>query len=341
MYIGGWFLDGNKNDAQSLAVDTPEKARAAVDEVKKKNFDFVKILSRVPRDSYYAIATESAKQKLSFVGHVPDSVTALEASAAGQKSIEHLSGIILACSSKSDELRKKKDEARSKRDAAAYTAVAKEAISTCDPAKPQALYSAFRTNHTWQTPTLVWTHAQTNIDSSSVTSDPRLKYVPASIRAEWDPAKLLKDTTPAEMADARGEFALDQRLAGAMQKAGIMFLAGSDGPDPYVFPGFSLHDELGFLVESGFTPLQALQAATYNAAVFMGKSDDYGTIDKDRVADMVLLDGNPLEDIHNTQKISGVVTSGHYYSREDLDKMLQQVEQAASKSAPADPNASH
>ena len=92
-----------------------------------------------------------------------------------------------------------------------------------------------------------------------------------------------------------------------MHSAGVRFMAGSDGPDPYVFPGFSLHDELEWLVKSGFTPLQALQSATFNPALFMSKMDKYGVVELERMADLVLLDANPLDDIRNTRKIFGVV----------------------------------
>jgi imidazolonepropionase-like amidohydrolase len=108
-------------------------------------------------------------------------------------------------------------------------------------------------------------------------------------------------------------------------------MAGSDGPDPYVFPGFSLHDELEWLVKSGFTPLQALQSATSNPALFLGRLDTHGLVEPKHGADLVLMDANPLEDIRNTRKIFGVVANGKYYSRKDLDIMLQQVEKLAAQ----------
>ena len=108
-------------------------------------------------------------------------------------------------------------------------------------------------------------------------------------------------------------------------------MAGSDGPDPYVFPGFSLHDELDWLVKSGSTPLQALQSATLNPALFLGRIDKYGLVEPEHVADLVLLDANPLDDIRNAGKIFGVVANGKYYSRKDLDIMLQRVEKLASQ----------
>jgi imidazolonepropionase-like amidohydrolase len=119
-------------------------------------------------------------------------------------------------------------------------------------------------------------------------------------------------------------------LTHALNEAGVPMMAGTDSPDPYVFPGFSLHDELVLLVQSGLTPAQALRAATYNAALFMGKSE-YGTADKGMVADLVLLDADPLLDIHNTQRISAVVLGGKLFLRKDLDQMLQQVEEEAKK----------
>ncbi len=186
-------------------------------------------------------------------------------------------------------------------------------------------------SNTWQVPTLVWTETNSRIDDADLQSDPRLKYVPASVRGQWDPAKLREKTSPEELAALKAEAARDLELVKAMHGAGVRFMAGSDGPDPYVFPGFSLHDELEWLVKSGFTPLQALQSATFNPALFMSKMDKYGVVELQRVADLVLLDANPLDDIRNTRKIFGVVVGGKYYSRRDLDTMLQQVEKLAAQ----------
>ncbi len=141
--------------------------------------------------------------------------------------------------------------------------------------------------------------------------------------------KLRQSVSPEELASLKTEAARHVELVKAMHSAGVQFMAGTDGPDPYVFPGFSLHEELEWLVKSGFTPLQALQAATFNPALFLTKGDKYGVAEIGRVADLVLLDANPLDDIRNTRKIFGVVLGGKYYSRAALDKMLQQVETLA------------
>ncbi len=330
LILGGPFLAAGKSDKQTIAVNTPEEARQAVDAIKKRRLDFVKVLS-VPRDSYFAIADESSKQKIPFVGHVPYSVSAREASAAGQRSIEHLSGILLACSSQEDDLRNQGIAALAKRDYAAYEKLGSRIISTYDQGKAKTLFFQFAQNDTWQVPTLVWTEANSHIDDPNLESDARLKYVPASVRGTWDPAKLIQKSSAEELDALRAEAARDTELVREMLAASVSIMAGSDGPDPYVFPGFSLHDELEWLVKSGFTPLQALQSATVKPALFMGKMEEYGIAEPQRVADLVLLDANPLDDIANTRKIFGVVAKGKYYSRAALDTMLQQVEKLAAQ----------
>ena len=329
LIFGGPFLAGGKSDPQTIAVNNPEEARRAVDTVKRQGDDFVKILSNVPRDSYFAIADEAAKQNISFVGHVPYAISVREAAAAGQKSIEHLTGFMLACSSHEDEIRGQELTALANHDYAAYQKLGTEVMATYDQSKAHALFLQIAQGNTWQVPTLVWTQANSRIDDSSLGSDPRLKYVPSAVRKEWDPVKLRQSVSPEELASLKTEAARHVELVNAMHSAGVQFMAGSDGPDPYVFPGFSLHEELEWLVKSGFTPLQALQAATFNPALFLTKGDKYGVAEIGRVADLVLLDANPLDDIRNTRKIFGVVVGGKYYSRAALDKMLQQVETLA------------
>lgn len=116
-----------------------------------------------------------------------------------------------------------------------------------------------------------------------------------------------------------------------MQRAGVGILAGTDTSNPYCMPGFSLHDELGLLVKAGLTPMQALQTATLNPARFLGTERDFGTIEAGKVADLVLLDANPLDDIANTKKIASVIYGGKLYPRSELDRMLAQVEALAAR----------
>jgi imidazolonepropionase-like amidohydrolase len=123
--------------------------------------------------------------------------------------------------------------------------------------------------------------------------------------------------------------AKEDRLVGEMQKAGVGILAGTDDINPYCFPGFSLHDELALLVKAGLTPMEALRAATVNPAKFLNKMNTLGTVEEGKLADFVVLNADPLEDIQNTKKIHAVVVRGRLLNRKDLDRTLEEVATAA------------
>ena len=140
----------------------------------------------------------------------------------------------------------------------------------------------------------------------------------------------LRDQSPAEyeVLHQRMRMLLTRyrKLIGDMHRAGVGLLAGTDtNPSNPVLPGWGLHQELALLVECGLTPLAALQTATLNPARYFGKLNETGTVEEGKAADLVLLDADPLADIHNTQKIAAVVLRGKYYSRQDLDALLERV----------------
>ena len=205
-------------------------------------------------------------------------------------------------------------------------------LSTYDPKRAEALFALLAKNQTWQCPTLVWERGGNLLELSDFAHDARAKYVPAYWKdVTWKrfTSEIMHDNTD-DLLTRRHFVDKELELVKAMHKAGIPFLAGTDTPPGvYVFPGFSLHEELQRFVAAGFTPLEALQTATLNPAKFLGMEDRVGSIEKGKLADLVLLDANPLEDIRNTQKIAGVVVNGRYLSRTDLDKMLAGVEEAA------------
>jgi imidazolonepropionase-like amidohydrolase len=158
-----------------------------------------------------------------------------------------------------------------------------------------------------------------------------MKYIPATDVENWKPENnfFLKFRTPEFIVQKKKLYLKELELVRAMHKAGVMFLAGTDVPGAYTYPGFSLHDELELYVQNGFTPFEALQTATVGPAKFLGMEKTLGTIEKGKVADMVLLDGDPLRDISNTKRIAAVITNGRYYSRTTLDQMLSLVEDYA------------
>lgn len=327
----GGALDSTSSDGHVIAVNNPAEARHAVHTFKDRGVDLIKLLPHVARETYLAIADEAARVRLHFVGQVPESVSVAEASAAGQRSIEHLSGVLLACSSQEAELRRKTLEALTRDDAESYAALTDQTIASYDPQKAWNLFSELTDHNTYQVPALVSWWAAATLDAPGVATDPRLQYVPVSIRTQWAPAKVRQHTTPGQLAGSKALSSRYIELVHSMHRAGVPFMTGTNGPDSYVFPGFSLHDELELLVKAGFSNAEALSAATFYPALFMVKLDKYGVIEPGRVADMVLLDANPLEDIRNTRKISAVVVRGKYHSRLELDRTLAQVAEAAGK----------
>jgi imidazolonepropionase-like amidohydrolase len=193
-----------------------------------------------------------------------------------------------------------------------------------------ALFARFRKNHTWQCPTLVMTRNYALLLDPAITSDARVKYVSPGRRDFFQKVKAA-GLTSQEQAARQRLYQKKQTIVGLMQRTGVGILAGTDLANPYLYPGFSLHEELAILVEAGLTPMQALQTATRNPARFMGREKELGTVQKGRLADLVLLDADPLADIHNTTKIRAVVANGRLYDRAALDRMLADAEAAAAQ----------
>ena len=339
MLIASPIVDGPKPVwPGSIAVSNAAEGRQAVIEIKQSGADFVKVYSLLPRDAYLAIADESKKQGIPFEGHVPDSISVEEASNAGQKTIEHLTGVLAACSSREEELRRLAQEAEDQPASARfagpkYRERQEMALDTYSPERAETLFRELKKNQTWQCPTLTVLRSWAYSDLPSFTNDPRLKYMPRDIASSWDPKAdiFLKAKTADDWALSKKVFSKELETVGAMQRAGVPILAGTDTLNPYCFPGFSLHDELGLLVQAGLTPMQALQAATLNPARFLQREKDFGTIATGKIADLVLLDADPLDDIGNTRKISAVVFGGKLLPRASLDEMLTKIEVLASR----------
>ena len=324
MIIAGPMLDGTTPRFPSSApVGDAAAGRKVVDDLVKSGVDFIKIQSLIPRDGYFAAVSEAKKLQIPIVGHVPDTVRASEASNAGQNSIEHFTGVFEGCSTEEDALLKgPKGPGR--------------VVATYDAVRATALINLFAKNQTWQVPTLVWERGQWLIDEVDLSHDPHTKYAPAAWKDRTWPMftkDILHDmdTDPLPVRERFVQMELEMTLA--MHRAGVPFMAGTDtAAGVHIFPGFSLHDELGLFVKAGMSPLKALQTATLNPAKFLNQLSDMGTVEKGKLADLVLLDANPLDDIRNTQNIRGVVLAGRFFDRSDLDRMLQQVETAATAS---------
>ena len=340
IYLGSPIIDGpNPAWPDSIVVTNESQGRDVVEQQRERGADFIKVYSRLSRDAYFAIADEAKKCGIPFEGHVPESVTAAEASDAGQKSIEHLTRVADACSKEEKSIDSEMQRQESLFRTSGATMAQKidsgkgiirlnmRVVESFDEDTAKALFALFVKNRTWQCPTLTLLRAQ--IDDPLIANDPRLKYLSREVRAKWD-AGYYKNVPPEPRAAlvklSKLQFDESERLVGLMYRAGVPILAGTDAMNPQCFPGFGIHDELALLVDAGLSPLAALQAATRNAAEFMGQLDRRGTIEVGKTADLVLLDKDPLADIHNTRSIQAVVLSGKLYSRRALDEMLAKAQ---------------
>ena len=325
MFIAGPFIDGSSHGftfpTDVIAAPTPESGREAVRRLKARGVNFIKVGSQLSRETFFAIAEESRLQHVPFAGHVPDSVTPLEASNAGMVSQEHLLGIALSISNHEQKLRQAIASARANDDRQAYSSAVAEAQDTLDEAKARELFATFNRNRTWIVPTLSWTDTTSKLSQQSDAS--KLHFIPEELAQKWQPGKrLISDAAEAYYAR---KLQCDLRIINLMHRAGVRLLAGSDSLDPWVLPGDSLHHELEMLVRAGLSPLEALQAATANPAEFFGLQNEMGTIAKGKRADLVLLNANPLEDISNTRQIVAVIQGGNYMTRNDLLKAAEKL----------------
>jgi hypothetical protein len=316
-----------------IAIANEAQGREAVAQQKERGADFIKVYSLLPRDAYFAIADEAHHLAIPFAGHVPASVTAAEASNAGQKSIEHLYGVALGCSAQEGTLFAEMRETRRGNRQTLTASVAARAFESYDETKAGALFARFVRNGTWQCPTLTVLRSISRLDDPQSFVDERSKYIPKSGRpSSQQPVNSpFKSNSAEDWRALRAQFRDSMALVGRMHRAGVGILAGTDTPNAFLVPGFGLHEELALLVDAGLSPMAALQAATRNAAQFMEQLDRRGTIEAGKIADLVLLDKDPLADIHNTSSVRTVVLAGKLMPRASLDAMLAEAQALAEK----------
>lgn len=307
----GPVLNGRQFAFQQFAVMNESEARGAVRALHKAGVDCIKVHRAISREAYIGAVDECKQLGLQLVGHIPNTITPLEASDVGQASIEHVGTLFDGTFAA---------ENRDEPFAAALERFTRESAAS--------LFSKFASNRTAFTPTLVSHRMATQFGRAR--PNERDKYV--SRFAQKTAADLLtrdKDKLTPEFYDRMDvQFKTALPLVKLMQQAGVRVLAGTDLATAGTYPGFDLHEELALMVQAGLTPMQALLSATRNAAEFL-KIPDAGTIAIGKTADLVLLDGNPFEDIRNTQKIRAVILGGRFLDRTTLDGLLRDAERAA------------
>lgn len=315
----------------SLIVPNADSARRVVRAQVARGAPFIKVYDRLSRDAYFALAAESRQLGIPFAGHVPTSVSPAEAAAAGQRSLEHLWLVLDGCSNIADELlarRRARLSAAIRRDttfpfAADSYDLNRRTLETFDPAICRNLAGRFRRHGTWLVPTNAGTLGAAMAGDTSFSRRAQAAVIPRWLQnalAQFEDQNARRTLQEIEQRWQWHRRKLD--IIGLMHGAGVQFLAGTDNPGAHTYPGYSLHDELALLVEAGLTPLQALQAATLNPATFLNATDSLGQVSPGRIADLVLLDANPLHNIENTRRIRAVVLAGRFLDTAALQRLL-------------------
>jgi len=337
--------DSWSNPKFTVSVSTAEEARSMVRSLKQQGADFIKVYDGLSREAYFVIADETKKLGLPFTGHLPSAISVKDASNAGQRTIEH--GVALSGGSTSEDeyiqLRVDpsafREALRTKNFSLIPARIARDDTAMLDHfSQPRAdeTYRLLAKNNTFLTPTLVTQRALTFIDDLNAQPDPRMQYVSAEELQWWKPENgmLTKYRTPEYIAMRKREYAKMLEEIPRARALGVRFLAGTDITIPYTYPGISLHDELKLFVEAGLTPMQAIETATTNPAQLLGLSKTWGRVAPGYIANLILLNADPLADISNTQKIDSVVLNGTLLPRPQLDQLLAAAKVTPAQSAP-------
>jgi imidazolonepropionase-like amidohydrolase len=299
IFAAGPILDNAPGDWPfRMRVKTAEDGTAAVQLLKRRGVDLIKVHDHTPRDAFLAIAKEARLQKLPLAGHVPMGVTVEEVIDAGQGDIEHLSNMGLWKRCPGEGYR---------------------------PGACRPFFEMLARRGVWQTPTLAaWSELATIGTPASAVSPDHIAYASRTVRKMWAGNQSLF-ATPEVARAMKATAVVGALVTKEMADAGVGILAGCDG----MIAGFCVHDELDAMVRGGMTPLAALQTATRNPVRYFGLQETHGRVASGQRADLVLLDGNPLADIRNLGRVRAVVLAGRLLERTELDKVLAQAKIAA------------
>ncbi len=311
MVISGPYLVGQRVPLPHLLVTNAAEGRAGVDSLVALGVDFIKVHNGMPPDAYFAVARRARERGIVFAGHVFNGVTPVQASDSGQRSEEHLAGFPNECT-----------VADSARLSAAHP-LHRFLLGACTTTSQDASYRRLAANTTWVTPTLIVQQPVVTFEPSVRPGDRLSTFFSDSLLAMMSMVMPIpRDATPLHR--ELGAIFYQKRIAmvGALSKAGVPLLTGTDTPVAPAVPGEGIHEELALLVRGGLTPLQALRAGTWEPASYLNATDSLGTVSTGKVADLVVLDANPLTDIANVRKIHAVVSNGRAFDRAALDALV-------------------
>ncbi len=332
--VSGVIVDGlSPFNNMYVQVKGADEGRALVRDLKGRGADFIKVYDRLSVDAYYGIMAAAKAARIPVAGHIPPALSAMAASRAGQRSIEHLTSLAASCSEAGAALSRaasvsldsvrdldfSKDSTLRGRVGAAlgpYYRQARELpLGACDvPRGMPVVARALRTGGTWVSPTLI-------LGLNGLLDDTRVEDSLRARLPSWAAAMTRVNSPNADSARIRSQEKVLAMMR-ELKRVGVRMLIGSDAPNPGSVPGIGLHRELELFVKAGYTPYEALRIATRDAAEFAGVLDSIGTIEPGRLADLVVLDANPLTDIRNARRIRAVLLQGRVLIADTLRARL-------------------
>ena len=318
------FLAGQAMSGQS--VQTPEKGEELVRKYKQDGYDLLKIHEGLSVATYDRIVAVANELQMPFGGHIPNAVGLEHAIKSRQGSVEHLDGFIEALEADDSPVKKADGQAR-----------AFKLINYIDEKKLPALLASVREAGTWNAPTMaLWENINGDEKVETLRARPEIKYVPAQMVNGWAQQRQgIIDDGPGPDVGTR-VLALRNRILKALAADGRLLL-GSDAPQLFSVPGFSLHREMQAMINAGLTPYQVLSSGTRNPAVYLN-STEFGTVEVGKRADLILVNENPLEDVGNVAKRAGVVLRGTWLPESEIQKRLDDIIAARAAAAkPAQP----
>jgi serine-type D-Ala-D-Ala carboxypeptidase/endopeptidase len=333
LLTSGPFIDGDPPLGEGAVVlRTAAEARAVVDRLADAGADFIKPYENLSREAYFAIMDQARRRGIPVDGHVPFRVTAEEAAAAGQRTVEHPEVMAAGCSARAEAVRERfarllSDDFDGLPESEQFLVqfrLYRAFYDTRDPAACEPTIEAFRRNGVAVTMDVVAYHHIVHADEI-LADTASMRLVPHAVRRDWE-ERAAGETFQAFQSILRPIIPLELENVRLLHEAGVTLLAATDVGVPLQVPGISLHRQLLRLTEAGLTPLEALRTATLNPARVLGLTESLGTIEVGKLADLVLLDSSPLADIRNTQRIRAVIADGQLYRRVDLDRFLAAAE---------------
>lgn len=327
IFTAGPKLEGYKSIWEGdLEVDNSAELEKAIDSLVKLKVDFVKITDNTMKPALYLEALQKVRAKgLKITGHVPASLTLTEVSDSGLQAIEHITYLLRAGSSREKEYTKA---------IGAGNMTPKEyntiLLNKFDTVAAWQVFKQMAKNGTAVVPTISINRTIAYLDQDNHKNDPYLNYIGKGLQATyaWRVERAAKDNEEA-IAFRHNLIEAAAGLLPLLQKAGVTIIAGTDAGylNSFVYPGFALHSELEWMVKYGLTPQQALAASVINGPVFLEKQKDYCTVSAGKLADLLLLNKNPLQNITATRSIFSLIRNGKLYTRDQLDRLLLKAKQ--------------